>query len=257
MASNAPQSPPTTTQRVRNFLAYGFLLSIALHLLIGPLVKFQKTQVEEEKVSVIKRDVIPTPVPTPPPTPKPTPTPPPTPPPKSTPPPEKHTPTPEQPKIKINTAKTTSTKGTGTEASNTHTAGSTNGVPLGTSTATATTPVPVQTAAPTAAPPPPTPTPTKPPSCAVPNAPATTTNAVSPDTPPIAQQQGITGVVNVLVSLDETSHLVGPPKIQSSPSSVLNSAAISAARQSTFRTEIKDCKPVAATYIFAVEFNNQ
>ncbi|GAC1417530.1 MAG: hypothetical protein NVSMB64_27380 [Candidatus Velthaea sp.] len=254
MAANAPQGSPTTTQRVQNFLVYGFLLSVALHLLVGPLVKFQKTQVDEEKVSVIKRDVVPTPVPTPPPTPKPTPTPPPTPPPKETPPPVKNTPVPEQPKIKINTAKSTASKGTGTEAANSHTQGSTNGVPLGTSTAAASSPAPIQ---PTATPVPATPVPTKPPSCANPNVAPTTTNPVAPDTPQLAQQQGITGVVNVLVTLDANSHLVGEPTVQSSPSSILNRAAIAAAKQSTFRTEVKDCKPVPATYIYAVEFTNQ
>ncbi len=255
---SSPPPPPRdpTRARVTNFLVYGFGLSIVLHLLVGPLVKFDRTQPEEEKVSVIRRDHIATPPPTPPPTPKPTPTPPPTPPPTQppkTPPPKAPPPIP-QPKIKITTAKTTATKGGATEAANTHTVGSTNGVPQGTSTAAATTPVPIQTAA--APPAPPTVAPTKPPSCANPNVEATTTNAVAPDTPPIAQQQGITGVVNVVINLDATNHIVGTPTVQSSPSQLLNSAAIRAAQQSTFRTEIKNCEPVAATYIFAVEFNN-
>jgi TonB family protein len=159
---------------------------------------------------------------------------------------------PEKPKIKINTLKTTSVKGGETEAANTHTVGSTNGVPQGTTTAAAATPVPVQTAAPA----PPTPEPTKPPSCANPNVEATTTNAVAPDTPPIAQQQGITGVVNVVIELDANSKIVGTPTIQSSPSQLLNAAAIKAAEESTFRTEIKNCQPVASKYLFAVEFNN-
>lgn len=251
MASNAPQGPPSNKQRAQNFLVYGFLLSVALHLLIGPFVKFQKTQVEEEKVSVIKRDVIPTPPPTPPPTPKPTPTPPPTPPPKETPPPEKHTPQPEQPKIKINTAKTTATKGTGSEAANTHTQGSVNGVPQGTSTAQATA---APTAAATAAPATPTPTPT--PSCANPNVEPRTVNAVPPDIPPIAAQQGITGTVTVQISLDATSKITAA-KIVKTPSAVLNNAALQAARNSTFKTEVRNCLPVAADYLFIEDFTSE
>jgi hypothetical protein len=89
--------------------------------------------------------------------------------------------------------------------------------------------------------------------CARPNVAATTLHAVEPDTPPMAQQQGITGTVQVVVSLDATSHVTGT-RIQSSPSALLNWAALSAARQSTFLTEIRDCKPIAADLIFTVDF---
>jgi len=92
--------------------------------------------------------------------------------------------------------------------------------------------------------------------CENPNIEATTMNAVAPNTPPYAQQQGITGVVNVVVQLDTNSKIVGTPTVQSSPSDLLNDAAIEATEQSTFRTEIKNCHAVSATYIFAVEFNN-
>jgi TonB family protein len=84
---------------------------------------------------------------------------------------------------------------------------------------------------------------------------ATTLNSVAPDTPPEAQQQGITGVVNVVMTLDEHSHVTSA-SIQSSPSTLLNDAALTAARESTFRTEIRNGKPISATYVFAVEFNN-
>jgi outer membrane biosynthesis protein TonB len=231
------------------------VISIALHLLIGPLIKFNHSQPEEEKPQnvVIERS-IPTPPPTPRPTPKPTPTPPPTPPPKQTPPPVKSTPQAHVSKIKIRTPKQISKTNVASEPANTHDKGDTNGNPAGdTDKPGLTGPVVASPAPPT---PDPTPTPTKPPSCANPNVAPTTINAVAPDTPPIAAQQGITGVVQVLVSLDEQSHIV-ETKVQSSPSSLLNNAAVQAAKQSTFRTEVKDCKPVAATYIYSVEFNNQ
>jgi TonB family protein len=86
--------------------------------------------------------------------------------------------------------------------------------------------------------------------------PATTLRAVEPDMPTIAQQQGIQGTVQVIVSLDATSHVTAT-KIQSSPSNVLNAPALSAARQSQFQTEIRDCKPIAADYIFSVDFQSQ
>ena len=76
MSSNAPKKAPSTVrERTQNFLLYGFVLSIALHVLLGPLVKFNRTPEAPEKVETVKIDKMPTP----PPTPKPTPTPPPTP----------------------------------------------------------------------------------------------------------------------------------------------------------------------------------
>jgi uncharacterized protein len=92
--------------------------------------------------------------------------------------------------------------------------------------------------------------------CARPNVPAMVLNAVTPDTPPIAQQQGISGTVQVVVSLDPTSRVVGT-RIMSSPSAILNQAALAAARASTFQTEIYECRPIAADYIYTVSFNSQ
>jgi TonB family protein len=249
VATNTPPGPPpSAAQRTKNFLLYGFALSILLHLLLGPFVKFQHTQTEEDapqKVTVAK---IPTPPPTPPPTPTPKPTPPPTPPPKETPPP-KQTPAPQQPKLKINTLKTTNTHSGESEAANTHTTGNTQGIPQGIGTGPPSS-APPATPAPA---PPPTPTPR---ACARPNVPPSTVRAVEPDMPAMAQQQGITGDVTVDVSLDEANHIVSAT-VESSPSKILNSAALSAARQSTFQTEIRDCKPIAATYRFVVTFASQ
>ncbi|HEX3465073.1 MAG TPA: energy transducer TonB [Candidatus Elarobacter sp.] len=256
MASNNAAPPPVPArERAKNFLFYGFAISIVLHLIFGPFLKFERTQATEEapqKVTVVR---VPTPPPTPPPTPTPHPTLPPTPPPKTTPPPQ--TPAPQQPKIKINTAKTSSKSNTGpTETTNKYTQGNTQGIPQGQGTAA---PVVAPAATPAPATPPPTPTPRPTPtpqSCQRPNVPATTIRAVEPDTPTIAQQQNISGTVQVIVSLDEQSNIVGT-SIQTSPSAVLNNAALAAARQSKFQTEIRDCKPIAARYIFSVEFSSQ
>ena len=256
MATNkTPAPPPPAADRAKNFLLYGFAISIALHLIGGPFLKFQNTQTTEEqpqKVTVVR---VPTPPPTPPPTPTPHPTLPPTPPPKQTPPPQQ-TPQPQQPKIKINTLKTTSKSNGPTEAANKYTNGNTQGIPQGQGTS-APSSAPPATPAPATAPPTATPRPTPTPqSCARPNVAATTIHPVEPDTPPMAQQQGISGVVQVVVSLNADSKVTGT-RVQTSPSAILNSAALSAARQSSFQTEIRDCKPIAADYIFSVEFNSQ
>lgn len=253
MGNNAPQRPAVSAERAKNFLLYGFAISIVLHLVFGPFVKWERTQTSEEapqKVTVVR---VPTPPPTPPPTPTPHPTLPPTPPPKTTPPPQ--TPAPQQPKIKINTQKTESKTNTGpTETTNKYTTGNTQGIPQGQGTAAPSTAPPA-----TPAPAPPTPTPKPTPtvaSCARPNEEATTIRAVTPDTPPIAQQQGISGEVQVVVALDASSHITGT-RILSSPSQVLNNAALQAARQSTFKTRVRNCVPEAAEYVFLVDFTSQ
>jgi TonB family protein len=95
-----------------------------------------------------------------------------------------------------------------------------------------------------------------PPVCARPNVGARTLRAVPAKTPPLAQQQNIVGTVLVIVSLDANSNVIGA-RIQSSPSPLLNNAALAAARQSTFQTEIRDCRPIAGDYVFTVDFESQ
>ena len=90
--------------------------------------------------------------------------------------------------------------------------------------------------------------------CAQRYAPATTLFAARPETPAIAQIAGISGVVQVLVSVDE----FGKPTravVQSSPSNVLNKASIDAALQSTFRPETFRCHTVPGDYIFSVFYS--
>lgn len=91
--------------------------------------------------------------------------------------------------------------------------------------------------------------------CARPNVPASTVHAVTPETPALAQQQNIAGTVQVIVSLDANSNVVGA-RIQRSPSAILNNAALAAARQSTFQTEIRNCRPIPGDYVYTVEFES-
>jgi len=81
-------------------------------------------------------------------------------------------------------------------------------------------------------------------------------NAVQPQTPPIAQQQGITGEVTVVVTLDAQSQLVSAA-ISQSPSALLDNAALAAARASTYQTEIVNCKPVGDSFRLLIEFQAQ
>jgi hypothetical protein len=61
------------------------------------------------------------------------------------------------------------------------------------------------------------------------------------------------GVVQVVVSLNERSEIVST-RVQSSPNAAFNGPALAAVRASKFRTEIRNCKPIAADYIFSVSF---
>jgi TonB family protein len=238
-------------EQARNFLAYGFAISIAVHLIVLPFVHRSPTfAAEEPPPDVLHRD----PIPTPPPTPRPSPTPRPT--AQPPPPPREHlqTPQPRQQQLRINAPHQDAHHGgSAHEDPNAHATGVPNGARNGDATAG-----PVASAAAASAPSPtPTPRPTPSPlSCARPNVPATTLRALEPEMPPMAQTQGISGTVGVVVSLDAQSHVVNT-RIQSSPSALLNQAALAAARGSQFRTEVKNCEPIAADYLFSVEFAAQ
>lgn len=238
--------------RARTFLAYGFVVSLAVHALVLPFVHAEKTVAEEVPPSDFRITHVPTPAPTPRPTPTPQRTVPPTPAPRERP----NTPAPQPHPIKIVTAHTSTRTGGPVEDANAHDAGEVRGVPdahgTGAPAVAAATDAPALAAVPT---PTPHPTPT-PLTCARPDVPATTVRALEPDTPPLAQQQGISGTVNVVVSLDARSRVVAT-RIQSSPSAVLNASALAAARGSQFKTEVKNCEPVAADYVFSVDFTSQ
>jgi protein TonB len=245
-----PPAPLLPSQRARSFIVWAFVISIGAHFLIGGLVPYKaytsKDQ-EVEKVSVTKKTKLV--VPTPPPTPTP---PPPTPPPKETPPPITSTQPPPQPRLKLNVPKTTS-KGQNSSAENSYVApkqGSENGVPQGT---VATGP-PAPTAGPATAAPAPTPTPR---SCAQPHLDATTTRPVEPDYPEIARQQGATGTVQVKVQLSATGSVTGVSVYKSSGNQALDQEALKAARASQYRAEVDECAPIAGTYLFRADFNNQ
>jgi TonB family protein len=90
-------------------------------------------------------------------------------------------------------------------------------------------------------------------SCIRPDAPATMVRAALAETPSMAQQLAISGTVQVLVSLDAQSRVVRA-RVQRSPNSLLNVAALTAARSSQFRTQITNCEAIAADYVLDVTF---
>jgi protein TonB len=246
-----PPVPLTPAERVRSFLGWAFIISIAAHFVLGGLMPYKAASTGEkevEKVSVTKK--IKVVVPTPPPTPTP---PPPTPPPHNTPPPVESTQPPVQPKLKLNVPKT-SDKGNSTSAENQYVApvrGSENGVPNGTVASAA--PAPTQGVA-TAAPPPPTPTPR---SCAQPHQDATTVSKAEADYPEMARQQGAVGTVTVKVQLTASGQVAGLGIYKGSGFSALDQEALKAARNSRYSAEVEDCQKVAGQYLFVVDFTAQ
>jgi TonB family protein len=79
------------------------------------------------------------------------------------------------------------------------------------------------------------------PVCTVPDRAPQIVNQVRPDIPAMALQQGIFGDVVVSVTVDG-SGAVTSAIIRSSPSAILNSAALSAARASTYQAGLQNCK---------------
>lgn len=95
--------------------------------------------------------------------------------------------------------------------------------------------------------------PPPPDACIVPRYPARTLEA-APVNSRFIPRSAYPGLVQVLISLNERSEVVDA-RVQSSTSRVLNAPALAAARASTFRTEIINCKPIRADYIFSVIFD--
>jgi outer membrane biosynthesis protein TonB len=232
----------------REILLYAIAISVVIHLLVLPLVHLPRTGDDIEPPHRIAFETA-----RPMPTPKPTlrPTPPPTPRPHAVTPPHAHV---RRPVVKPPPQTVhgpahnpdpfiagAARPGNGPDVTGDASPGPDSSGPPATGA-----PLPTPSPIPTA---------TKP-ACANPNVPASTAHIAEPETPPMAQRQGISGEVSVLVSLDDHSRLTDA-RVFKSPSSILNPAALRSARDTTYRTEIRDCKPIAADYLFVVEFTAQ
>ena len=89
--------------------------------------------------------------------------------------------------------------------------------------------------------------------CAQPNVPARTVSALEPDTPYEAYVAKVKGLVQVRIVLDDRSRVLWADVIRSA-SPLFNSSAIQAARGSTFRTAVVNCRSVPAEYVFSVDY---
>jgi hypothetical protein len=85
--------------------------------------------------------------------------------------------------------------------------------------------------------------------CPAAGVPATTLHVVAP-----GMTYGETGLVQVIISLDADSHVVGT-RVASSTNRSLNRNAEDIARRSTFRTKYRNCHPVPADYLFSFQSN--
>jgi len=99
--------------------------------------------------------------------------------------------------------------------------------------------------------------PTPRPSCAKPHVDAQIVRAVEPEYPALAQQQGLIGTAQIEVTLAETGAIIDAHVYAGSGSRVLDDAALAAAKRSTYSSEIDDCKNVGGSYLFRAEFTTQ
>ena len=72
-----------------------------------------------------------------------------------------------------------------------------------------------------------------------------------------ASQTGVTGTVQVKVSLSATGSILGATVYKSSGNGALDQAAVSAARQSSYAPEKANCVGVAGDYIFRADFEGE
>jgi len=225
-------------KRIR-FIYWAFLMSIAVHFTLAPMV--QHFKVVEASKDVVGRVIIesPRPKPTPPPRAKPTP----------------------RPINHVKPAKPTAShavvhhlilpnhgnKGPSEISTHDRKIVTDGGTPGPAATAAPGNDV-VATVAPTA-----TPKPT----CITPAADAQTRDKFVPETPELARQQCLSGVAKVQVDLSAGGTVTGVKIFESTGSSLLDQAALDAARRTTYSPKIVDCEHVSGTYLFRVEFQSE
>ena len=83
------------------------------------------------------------------------------------------------------------------------------------------------------------------------------TGGVTPDTPEMAREQGITGVSQIEVTLDASGAVMSASVYKSSGSAALDNAALAAARASRYSPALESCHAVGGSYLFRAEFDAQ
>jgi len=76
---------------------------------------------------------------------------------------------------------------------------------------------------------------------------------VQPVTPQIALADGVTGTVEVMVTVRASGAVIGAEAI--SGPALLRQAAVDAALATTFVPEIRDCHPIPGAYSYFVDFS--
>ncbi len=92
------------------------------------------------------------------------------------------------------------------------------------------------------------------PVCTAPDVAARALDPVTPDTPELAQEQGLTGTTQVRVTIDANGNVTDVGVYRSSGSSLLDAAALRAARESTYKADIRNCEAVSGSYLFTATF---
>ncbi len=91
-------------------------------------------------------------------------------------------------------------------------------------------------------------------SCRTPNVPATVLQAAEPAWPTAARlPRQASGLVQIVITLDDHSRILWT-EIVKSDNHLFDEEAVRSARFSTYRTMIRNCRPVPASYLFTVSF---
>lgn len=97
------------------------------------------------------------------------------------------------------------------------------------------------------------PTPTPKPACSAPDVAAKTLVTQTVDVPE-DERNGFTGEAKVKVDLDASGAVVGTSIYESTGNMQLDQAAVNAAHESRYAPEERDCKNVAGSYLFTIDF---
>jgi len=81
------------------------------------------------------------------------------------------------------------------------------------------------------------------------------TRGAQPEYPEVAREQGVTGTSVLRIQLSATGSIVSTSVSQSAGNAALDAAARRAARASSFAARIRNCRPVAGSYLFSATFN--
>lgn len=125
--------------------------------------------------------------------------------------------------------------------------------PVGPDVAASAGPGTVATSGPTG---PPVPSPTPKPVCSAPYVEASTIDKYAPEMPTLARDQGLSGSAQVQVNLSANGQVLGAKIFVSTGSSVLDNAAVDAAKRTSYSPKIVDCDRVPGSYLFRVDFEN-